>query len=670
VGTCLVTALGRLVGLSGALLFGKGWQHVSGAFSVWEGCRWVGSFVWKGVATRFVMAALCCFLLKRTRVCRLCATMVRLRSWEGGQRPAAPAAPPEDAAETEKKVEAGVQLSELLLRCNVDGRLSAKDLCTIAYWASKAGALGPVRSLAHNPEAPSGHFQRHLDRVAGLRGAPDTFMHLQVPGHTKYNAERDVQEVKVLPPHESLNKEVVRDPGILDQIRPEEWPPSHGEHQVVRANRGGRVVPLALYLDAAQYTSLGAAVVVFVVCNLVSGARHLAAVLKKRDFCRCGCRGWCSLRPVFTFLDWSFCALANGAYPATRPDGAPWDNSAGDQRRRHLSGLPLELRGAIVQIKGDWAEFSHSLGFPTWRHTDFPCIWCRCDRESMYSWEDMGPGDMPWTLNTPEDYEAACARCEHHVVVRTRQLRNRIAASLFYDKRTSGSRGRALRVDIPELNLMAGDRLEPSAGCPDVGAFEHLSLPATVVFWRHDDETLSKHRNPIFNAFTGISLNTLTVDTLHCFYLGVLQVHCSRVIWGLVEADVWETRQAGNTTAPARLQESCTRLQASLARWCQERRRSHPNERLTDVQEVSPYILGASKEEQRLGLKGGETKTIFMFLHDVLPQHAANVEKSNHMLEASRALWRHMALLKEAPRRFSASQEEDRRSVMKGSPSP
>ena len=153
---------------------------------------------------------------------------------------------------------------------------------------SKAGALGPVRSLAHNPSAPSGHFQRHLDKVAGLRGAPDSFMTLKVPGHTKYNSERDIHAVKVLPPHESLHKEVVGDPGIIDKIDPEKRPPSYGEHQVVRAVGGGRVVPLALYLDAAQYTSLGAAVVVFVVCNLVTGARHLAAVLKKRDFCRCG----------------------------------------------------------------------------------------------------------------------------------------------------------------------------------------------------------------------------------------------------------------------------------------------------------------------------------------------------------------------------------------------
>jgi hypothetical protein len=76
---------------------------------------------------------------------------------------------------------------------------------------------------------------------------------------------------------------------------------------------------------------------------------------------------------------------------------------------------------------------------------------------------------------------------------------------------------------------------------------------------------------------------------------------------------------------------------------------------------MSPYILGASRAEQRLGLKGGETKTVFAYLHDFLPKHAAAVANSRHMLAASNALSRHIALLKAAPWRFTAGQEEDRR---------
>ena len=189
-------------------------------------------------------------------------------------------------------MDAGNELAELLLKLHVDGRLSAKDTCCLSYWAAKAGAKGPVKTLGHNPGAPTGHFQRHLDRVAGLRGSFEDFVTLNVPGHTRASGDRTVQGVRVVPPHECLNREVVQDPAILGRVRPAEWPPSFHDHPVVRAAPPGKVVPLAFYMDAAQYTKGGAAVIVFVVSNLVTGARHLVAVLKKKDLCRCGCRGW------------------------------------------------------------------------------------------------------------------------------------------------------------------------------------------------------------------------------------------------------------------------------------------------------------------------------------------------------------------------------------------
>jgi hypothetical protein len=603
------------------------------------------------------------------------AAMVRTHSWERGASapvgaaPASSAAPGDDSqatapaeveveGEDEKKVDAGEQLADLLLQLHIEGRLSAKDTCCISYWATKAGAQGPVKTFAYKPTAPTGHFQRHLDRVGGLRGSFEKFVSLSVPGHTRANADRVTQEVKAMPPHECLHREFVEDPTILGQIRPREWPLSFHQHPVIRSAQPGQVLPLAFYMDAAQYTKGGAAVLVFVVANLVSGTRHLVAVLKKKDFCRCGCRGWCSLRPVFAFLDWSFQALARGIFPAEGCDGQPWAASA-DPTRRSMAGLPLALRAAVVQVKGDWAEYSHSLGFPTWRHMEYPCIWCRCERDTLYAFSGMRPGELPWDPTDPADYDAACAMCERHVFVRTVGQRDRLAALLFYDKRTIGSHGRALKQDAPEFNLLAGDRLEPCAACPDVGGFEELALPATIVFWRPSQETVAKHRNPLFNAATGITTDLLTVDTLHCLYLGVLQVHCSRVVWSMVEADVWDTRSSGHTTAPARLQESCTRLQADLAQWCRKRLRTHPHERVTMVQEITPYILGASADDQKLGLKGGETKTMFLFLHELLLTCTKEVRMMEHMVAASKALLRHVELLSEAPRTFAPSQAKD-----------
>ena len=62
--------------------------------------------------------------------------------------------------------------------------------------------------------------------------------------------------------------------------------------------------------------------------------------------------------------------------------------------------------------------------------------------------------------------------------------------SLYYDKRQTGSRGRALRVAIPELALEAGFRLEPTPTMPDVGEAvdNNSTADSTLVFWDRSKE--------------------------------------------------------------------------------------------------------------------------------------------------------------------------------------
>jgi hypothetical protein len=566
-----------------------------------------------------------------------------------------------DDANAAAQLAAGHEFAELLIQLNVEGKLSAKDTCLLSYWASRAGAQGPVADLAYRPtgatRVSSGHYQRHLDKKAGLRGNTEDFYNILVPGHTKHSGARSVHTVKVYPPHERLHKEAVENPALLAEARAQEatWPPSFKAHKVVRgAPAGGPpVIPLAFYLDGAQYTKAGATVLVFVVCNIASGSRHLVAVLKKKDMCRCGCRGWRSVRPIMQFLHWSFAALAQGAFPAATHEGAPWPETEG--RRSSLAGLPLALVAAVQQVRGDWAEFAHSLGFPTWKHMDYPCLWCRCDRDSMYAWGDLRELDLAWEPTDEAAYEAACQRCEIHVTIQTIAQRDLVAALLFYDKKVQGSRGRALKRHVPELLLLRGDRLEPCPGLPDVGAFESLGAPASVVFWRHSQETITKHRNPLFGAGAGITIATLRVDTLHCLYLGVFQAHCSAVVWALIDADAWRTAGTGHSSAIERLQESCIRLQADLHAWSLQEARARPAEPLTMVQEFTPKTLG-DRSAQQCRLKGGETKTLMGFLQSFLPAHTASVPNAAHMLAAGQAFHRHIGLLKAAGHRFTKAE--------------
>lgn len=586
-----------------------------------------------------------------------------LHSWElpdpepedlaGGQaQPLGAAGNP--GQDQDSREEAGRELAELLLTLHVQGQLTAKRACIISWWAHKAGAQGPVKELKHNPKANSGHFQRHLDRVAGLRGKGGAFYKLPVPGHTKHSVARLVHDVKVLPPHECLHAEHTADPDIIEKLQESEWPVSYTNHRVVQ-DSPGPVVPVALYLDGAQYIKRDA-VLVFVTCNLLSGARHLNCILKKKDLCRCGCRGWCSIRPVMAFLNWSYTALATGNFPVCQHDGAPWP--AEEERRASLGGRQLALKAAVTQIKGDWAEFAHTLCFPSWRHLDYPCIWCHSDRNSLYEWEGTDAFSTPWAEVTMADYENACARCERHITIDSVETLREIVQLLRYDKRTQGSRGRALTAAIPRLQLQAGDRLEPCPACPDVGQFQDLAPPATVVFWRPSLDTHTRHRNPLFSADTGITIRVLCVDPLHCLYLGVFQVHCSNATWAMIEADVFRTGQAGHNTAEERLQASCLMLQTNLHTWCRRRRQTHPQERFTEVQDITPNMLGL-RGQQRLGLKGGETKTYMQFMQHCLAQFSGQIENGQHMLTGGQALLDHIDVMKQSGRKFTAAQQQD-----------
>ena len=47
-------------------------------------------------------------------------------------------------------------------------KLSPLSACVLSWWASKAGAAGMAERLASRPNAPTGHFQSHIEAVVGV----------------------------------------------------------------------------------------------------------------------------------------------------------------------------------------------------------------------------------------------------------------------------------------------------------------------------------------------------------------------------------------------------------------------------------------------------------------------------------------------------------------------
>ena len=210
---------------------------------------------------------------------------------------------------------------------------------------------------------------------------------------------------------------------------------------MVTRNPTEHVWPISLFVDGVPYSQVDS-VIGFWLVNMVNGQRYVFATLRKKFMCRCGCKGWCSLFAMFRCLRWCLTSLSAGVYPAERHDGSPWKPS--DAARAVLANTPLGVKAALIHVKGDWAEYNSTLGFPAWNSSVRACFACNVDTEHMDVYAGARPNAFPFRENEDEDYFNACARCERIAVIPSGVVYAALCARLVYDKRLSGNRGRCL----------------------------------------------------------------------------------------------------------------------------------------------------------------------------------------------------------------------------------
>ncbi len=424
-----------------------------------------------------------------------------------------------------------------------------------------------------------------------------------------------------------------------------EWGHTYRNHPVVRANPGEPVLPLALYVDGMPFTK-NDGMVAFYMYSLISGARYLIAILRKSHMCQCGCRHWSSHLPMLHFIHWSLATMAEGVFPRFRPDGSPW--VAADGARFTMAGQPLAARGALVMVKGDWAEFAQTFGFASWASTLAPCMACKCTATTMYDVTRVSLLSLPWSSVTSADYDLACSACERHVVVSAPQHRT-LRAILRYDKRRSGAGGRALLDDFPALGLLKGDRLEPTPSLPDIGAFDSITtFPCPLLFWRKANETRARRRNPLLDDNLGIGIAIFCFDTLHTLNLGSAKSWRREAIWRMIESDIW---QLGDVTQEERLALSVLRLKAVLWPWYARQRDLHGRDSVHAVEDIAPKMLGSSASH-KLNTKAAETKTLLFFVVDFLRQHVGTVLGGPPLLAAGEALVDLFNIMDRSPRQM------------------
>jgi len=94
--------------------------------------------------------------------------------------------------------------------------------------------------------------------------------------------------------------------------------------------------------------------------------------------------------------------------------------------------------GVLMFLKGDWAEYASTVGFPSWADGLRPCPMCNAHRQNFFTMYGLRAEHLPWRLNADDDYEHACARSERRVVLRTVEEQGRVLRAFQYDIRGGG----------------------------------------------------------------------------------------------------------------------------------------------------------------------------------------------------------------------------------------
>ena len=206
---------------------------------------------------------------------------------------------------------------------------SAQFVCLACHWAGKL-AKGIPEEVVRFGKAPgfdSGAYQKHLDRRLGWSRKSGNEYKLPLMTYQEQEMGRAEYLLPMEPLHEVVQDELEDDPSVLvrldEALESDRLPRCYYENPVVaEARRNGEDPPnpIGLYMDGLPYSLTDSVLGVWAVV-LMTGARRLVAVVRKKLVCQCGCRGWCTYWGLLWCLRWSCDALAAGFFQTTATIG-------------------------------------------------------------------------------------------------------------------------------------------------------------------------------------------------------------------------------------------------------------------------------------------------------------------------------------------------------------
>ena len=377
-----------------------------------------------------------------------------------------------DEEELDPATAAAQEMLDHLVDLYLTSVISAKSLCLLCHWASKAGITHPdVIRYAAKPTKHSGNYQKHLNTAMGFDDMLRNFDTISVPAYPRGGVGRGLLDLPLRAPHALLHDELRQNESVgfklQEMVDNMVLPPCYFANPIVKASTAGSLpVPFALYCDGVQY-SKNDSVIGLWLHNLVTESRGLVTIIRKSVMCQCGCRGWCTWYPILSWLRWSFQHLAEGTFPERTWLGGAFPEGSESAR---VVGENMDSTAVLLYCKGDWLELCERFGFPSPLSGGRPCFCCSAIGDQLYEPEGVSLVEQPWFTNDAESFERAASRCEQITIV-SQEHREGLNSILKYDKRSHGLHGLALVADFPELGLLKGDRLEPSEKLLDIDCF-------------------------------------------------------------------------------------------------------------------------------------------------------------------------------------------------------
>ena len=541
--------------------------------------------------------------------------------------------------------EAQQQLADYLVDMKMSARrMTAKDVCILMWWAKIAGLRGLPSEFAFDPGAQSGKFSRHFNSVLGLDKDVEGSYALRVPRRHATDESASL-DLPCLCLQEFLAAEIDESPDLESRleetVRGGEWSAEYYNHPVVTSAAPGEVVwPLGIYCDKVPFVNRDSALV-FYVYNLVSRVRHMPVVVRGSDMCDCGCQGWCTIYPVMVFLRWCVDSLAEGRLPRARHDGTSFTGA--DAARAAMAG-EAGIKGAIIDILGDWSEIAHTWGVPDWSNVFHPCFCCFATRDELGDLGDLDVANGPRPTKTHVDYVRACAACDKTFAIPDDVSLARLVGCISY-----GERGAELGADLPEYGGKLGDLLVPSMALPDLDVRRVQDIrvfPVEVKFWRRANQTVATRCNPFLGAEVGITLESFRIDTLHTLHLGTWKAFCMTCVWAFILGDVWETKAPNQEML---IRRSFDAFRRENALWNASERKRLGHNKVYEVQRWTMPMLGVPTS-RTLATKAAETGTLLDYCVAHLPGRVSRIAHGEALLAVGEGLRRTKNVMRDNPR--------------------